>query len=135
MSGLQKWLKEIGPQLSGETSAGDVPPLGPGNLDVLRQSLRAQMTKNEMYFRITFVLGVLLGLGTLITSFLPGSKGSAWVPAAFGFSTVGAIVRAMKALGEKHSFDIMVELAVGLNDDEMLKVLKVLLRKYAKSKL
>jgi hypothetical protein len=131
MSGFRKWLNEVGPQLSGRASAGEVPPLGPADLEGLRRSLRARMAKNEIYFRIAFALAVLLALATLIAAFLPGGKGTAWVPAAFGISTAGAIMMAMNAVREKHSFDMMLELAVGLDDDAVREVLQVLLKKYA----
>lgn len=39
----------------------------------------------------------------------------------------------MKAACEKHSFDMMLELAVGLDDDAVREVLQVLLKKYAGS--
>jgi hypothetical protein len=132
MSGLQEWLKEVGPQLMGEASAGKIPSLGPGDLEGLRKSLRARMAKNEIYFRIAFALAVLLALATLIAAFLPGVKGTGWVPAAFGISTAGAVTMTMKAMRDKHSFDIMLELAVGLDDDAVREVLRVLLKKYAK---
>lgn len=131
MSGFQEWLKEVGPQLSGGALADGVPPLGPADLDGLRKSLRARMAKNEIYFRIAFALAVLLVLATLISAFLPGVKEAAWVPAAFGISTAGAIALAMNAVREKHSFDMMLELAVGLDDDAVRDVLQVLLKKYA----
>jgi hypothetical protein len=132
MSGFQEWLKEVGPQLSGGASAGEVPALGPADLEGLRKSLRARMAKNEFYFRIAFALAVLLALATLIAAFLPGVKGTAWVPAAFGISTAGAVLMVMKAVREKNLFDMMLELAVGLDDDAVRGVLQVLLKKYAK---
>jgi hypothetical protein len=133
MSGFQEWLSEVSPQFSGGTPAGEVPPLGQGDLEGLRKSLRTRMARNEVYFRIAFALAVLLALATLIAAFLPGGKGTAWVPAAFGISTAGAIAMAMNAVREKHSFDMMLELAVGLDDDAVRDVLQVLLKKYAGS--
>jgi hypothetical protein len=133
MSGFQEWLKEVGHQLSEGASPGEVPPLGSGDLESLRQSLRARLAQNENYFRIAFGLAVLLALATLVAAFLPGGEGTGWVPAAFGISTAGAIAMAMNAVREKRSFDLMLELAVGLDDDAVREVLRVLIKKYAGS--
>ena len=133
MSRFIDWFTEVGPQILAGVADGKVPPLGSKSLEGLRKSLRTRMRKNEIYFRIAFSLTILLAIATLVAAFLPMSKGTAWVPAAFGISTAGAIAMAMNAVRDKQSFDMMLELAVGLDDDAVREVLNVLLKKYAES--
>jgi hypothetical protein len=88
------------------------------------------MARNEIYFRISFAVSVLLAMATLVAAFLSRVMGAAWVPAAFGISTAGAVVLTMNAVREKHSFDVMLELATGLDEKAVRQVLQVLLKKY-----
>jgi hypothetical protein len=132
MSAFDEWLKESIDELSGAAPSGRAPDLGSGGeLERLRKGLSRRIEKNESYFRIAFALAVLLALATLVAPFLPYGGGRAWVSAAFGISSAGAVAFALNAVREKHAFDVMLELATGLGEEALRDVLGVLARKVA----
>jgi hypothetical protein len=130
MSRFDAWLSEATGALSGGAPPDGAPALGRGgDLERLRRGLRRRMEKNERYFRIAFGLAVLLAAATVVAPFLPHAGGRAWVSAAFGISSAGAVGFALNAVRDKHAFDIMLELATGLGEDALRDVLGVLARK------
>ena len=129
MSSFTEWLKEVGAPKGG---TGLPPHLGPQDMEMLRKSLRKRMAQNEVYFRIAFGISVLLAITTIGAIIFSPTKG--FVPGAFGISTAAAVAAAMHAVREKHSFDVMLELATGLDEKAVRQVLQVLLAKYARGK-
>ena len=133
MNNLEKWLNEEAAPLIG--AAKNVPPsLGPINVEGLRESLRSRIAQNESYFRIAFALAALLALATLVAAFLPDTNGNPWVAGAFGISTAGSVAMVMNAVRDKNAFEMMLELALGLDEEAMRDVLRVLIFKYKGNK-
>jgi hypothetical protein len=133
MSGFESWLREAGASFVQPAPGVGSPALGRANLDMLRASLRDRMARNELYFRIAFGLSVVLAIATLVAGFWSHGGDTGWVPAVFGVSTAGAVMMTMRAVREKQAFDVMLELATGLDDDAVRQVLRVLVRKYSQS--
>lgn len=146
MIGFGSWLETEAASLltgrlgdfTGQRSAGQtdaVKGLRMGaDLGEIKASLRRRVDRNELYFRIAFALSVALAATSLIAPFLPIFHGKPSVSTLFGITATAAIAGTVALYKEKNTFDIMIELAVGLGEDEMRKVLEVLIRRQAKGK-
>lgn len=126
---FESWLRDVaGQHLQQPASA---PPLGAAELARLDKSLRRCMKQNETYFRIAFGLAVILALCAVVLAFVGrGKSETSWMQAGLGVSAFGAVTFAMARVREKQSFDLMIELAVGLDDKAVREVLQVLMKKY-----
>ncbi len=129
MSGFRQWLGEVGTYLASSALPGGSPPLGQSDLEYLRRSLRDRMGANERYLRVSFALAALLAIATLVATFWQRATAGTWMPAALGISTAGAVAMTMSAVRDKNMFDVMLELAVGLDDDAVRDVLAVLMKR------
>jgi|SRR5882724_1588572 len=126
---FEQWLAD-----ESERSATLKPALGSGNKAELRRRVNAVLRRNEWYFRLALLLAVLLAICTAVTAFLAHTASvSPWRPAMFGVSTFGAVVFVARTVREKFAFEIMVELAAGLDEAGIRDVVKVLSRKFATS--
>jgi hypothetical protein len=129
MNGFHRWLVDIAnPQLSGTAPEGAA-PLGRRNLEPLRQSLRYRLAANERYFQAAFVLAAILALATLGAAFWERATAGTWTPAALGLSTAGAVGLTMRYAREKALFEVMLELATGLDEAAVRNVLEVMLKR------
>ncbi|MBF0609201.1 MAG: hypothetical protein SFH39_11750 [Candidatus Magnetobacterium sp. LHC-1] len=133
MDEFNKWLKGAVPQFLHEGPTNGVIPLGVSNRGDLRKKLHASMAKNEFYFRIYFVLSVLLAFATilaiLISMFHSLTKVSGFIPTGLGVSAVAAVTQVGKYARSKRSFDLIVVLVDHLGSDAMLReVFRVLLK-------
>ncbi len=125
---FEQWVREAAHQGESARPTG-APPLGPVSPGV-RVGLRLRMKENERYFRITLGLAVVLAVSTIVAAVVERPGAGGWVPAAFGVTTFGAVAFAMQSVRDKLAFEVMLELATGLDEDAMRDVLRVLLKRY-----
>lgn len=137
MISLGSWLASLDKAtVLREVGAGAINTVNPpgglrmgADMNKLRASLRRCLDRNELYFRFAFGLSALLSLATIFAPFLPMVHDKTMVTALFGLTTSASVAGTVSLYKEKNSFDIMLELAVGLGEDEMRKVLDVLIRR------
>lgn len=132
-----RWLRDVTLELERESlelpqRPVGAPPLGSRSLAQLDRGLRRCLRENDRYFRLGFGLAIAFSLGSIgVLIGMPGSGSRPGWAMGLALSALAALVFAMQKATEKRNFEIMLELAVGLDEAALRQVLRVLMKKYA----
>ena len=123
------WLYTQRASLAEPTGA---PPLGPEEQLQLRQELRSCLRLNRLYIKVAYALAVFLALLTAGVIFFGSSHvPGPWLPATLLFSSIGLVAYGTYLARENLAFQLMAELATGLDETATREVLKVLMARWS----